>query len=104
MIRKSGGRVSEKIMLQYKASERHAGLHEVAAAGQGIGREASRRKTARDRIVVVERVEHVVDAERPEEMVHRAAQLEIDRRIGADATLGVGLVVVHVALAPAAQG
>jgi hypothetical protein len=35
-------------------------------------------------------------------MLIGAAQLEIDRRIGRDAALGIGLVVVHEALAPGA--
>ncbi len=55
---------------RHRASERHAGLHEIGAAGQRIGRETSRRKRARDRIVVVERIKDVVDGERPEEMIH----------------------------------
>src|SRR4029453_19593173 len=59
-------------------SERRARLHHVGPAGQRIGREAARREAARDRIVVIQRVEQVVDADRPEEVLVRSAQLEID--------------------------
>ena len=65
-------------------SERHAGLHQIAAAGQRVGRETARREGAGDRIVVVEGVEHIVDGDRPEEVIVGAAQLEIDRGVRRD--------------------
>ena len=59
-------------------SERRAGLHHEGPAGQRIGREAAGRERAGDGVVVVLRIEQIVHAERPEEAVVCAAQLQID--------------------------
>src|SRR6185312_11897060 len=52
-----------------RRSERHTGLQEKGAARQRIGREAIGRERTRDRIVIVQRVEDVVDVQRPEKPV-----------------------------------
>ena len=44
-----------------QALEGRAGLDHVGAAGQRIGREAAGRERARDGVVVVQRVEQVVE-------------------------------------------
>src|SRR6476660_4413740 len=94
-------RSSATLALPFR-SESCAGLHHVGPARQRIGAEASGGKRACDRVIVVERVEQIVHADRPEEVLVGAAQLEIDRRVGGDKPLRVGLIVVHEAFAPGA--
>src|SRR3954469_24740688 len=71
--------VSAPIRNRVYISEGRARFDHVGPPWQGIGAEPSLGECARDGIIIVQRVEHVVDAQRPEEMLVLAAQLQIDR-------------------------
>src|SRR3954447_15292248 len=84
-------------------SERRAGFHHITSARQRICAEPALRERAGNRVIVIKRIQGIVDAQRPEEPIVFPAQLEIDCCRSGDEWLDVGLVVIHTAAAPVAH-
>src|SRR3569623_2241550 len=86
-----------------EGSEGRADFQHVSAAGQGIGAESPRREGACHGIVVVKRVEGVVQAGRPVISLVLAAQLKVDGCVAWNERRYVQFVIIHPAFTPHAH-